>query len=91
MILRAHDIRKSFGEFPALDGVSVEIKEGEFVSIIGPNGAGKTTFINVVTGLLKPTGGTVFFKERDITGLGPLKLSGLGMARSFQLVNIFPE
>ena len=91
VILRAHDIRKSFGEFRALDGVSVEIKEGEFVSIIGPNGAGKTTFINVVTGLLKPSGGKVFFKDRDITGLGPLKLSGLGMARSFQLVNIFPE
>ncbi len=91
MILRAHDIRKSFGEFRALDGVSLEIKEGEFVSIIGPNGAGKTTFINVVTGLLKPSAGMVFFKDRDITGLGPLKLSGLGMARSFQLVNIFPE
>jgi branched-chain amino acid transport system ATP-binding protein len=90
-MLRAQEVRKSFGEFRALDGVSLEIKEGEFVSIIGPNGAGKTTFINVVTGLLPPSGGRVFFREREVTGLGPVRLARLGVARSFQLVHIFPD
>jgi len=90
VILSANDIYKSYGEFSVLAGVSFQIGEGEFVSIIGPNGAGKTTLINVLTGLLKPNKGHVFFKEHDITGIGPARLSRLGMARSFQLVNIFP-
>jgi branched-chain amino acid transport system ATP-binding protein len=91
IILSAHDLRKYYGEFCALDGVSFQINEGEFVSIIGPNGAGKTTLINVLTGLLKPNTGKVFYKDREITGIGPEKLSKLGLARSFQLINIFPN
>ena len=90
MILSANEIFKSYGDFGVLAGVSFQIHEGEFVSIIGPNVAGKTTLINVLTGLLKPNNGKVFFKDHDITGIGPAKLSRLGMARSFQLVNIFP-
>jgi branched-chain amino acid transport system ATP-binding protein len=90
-VLRAKSVRKLYGDFCALDSVSLEIKAGEFVSIIGPNGAGKTTLINVLTGLLRPTAGTVYFKERDIRGVGPVRLARLGMARSFQLVTIFPE
>ena len=90
-MLRVEGVRKLYGDFCALDGVSLEIKAGEFVSIIGPNGAGKTTLINVVTGLLKPTSGMVRFKDRDIRGIGPVRLARLGMARSFQLVTIFPE
>jgi branched-chain amino acid transport system ATP-binding protein len=90
VILAADDIFKSYGDFGVLAGVSFQIREGEFVSIIGPNGAGKTTLINVLTGLLKPNKGRVFFKEHDITGIGPSRLSRMGMARSFQLVNIFP-
>jgi len=90
-ILSASDLRKYYGELCALDGVSFLINEGEFVSIIGPNGAGKTTLINVLTGLLTPNTGKVFFKEKEITGIGPEKLSRLGIARSFQLVNIFPN
>jgi branched-chain amino acid transport system ATP-binding protein len=89
IILSAQDLHKHYGEFCALDGVSFQINEGEFVSIIGPNGAGKTTLINVLTGLLKPNQGKVFFKEMEITGIGPERLSKLGVARSFQLVNIF--
>ena len=69
----------------------LRIGPGEFVSIIGPNGAGKTTLVNVLTGLLKPTSGTIRFKGKDIAGVGPVRLSGVGMARSFQLVNIFPQ
>jgi len=91
MILSARGLRKYYGEFCALDGVSFQIQEGEFVSIIGPNGAGKTTLINVLTGLLRQNAGKVFFKEQEITGIGPEKLSRLGVARSFQLVNIFPN
>jgi len=91
VILSANDLRKYYGEFCALDGVSFKINEGEFVSIIGPNGAGKTTLINVLTGLLTPNTGKVFFKDREITGIGPGRLSRLGVARSFQLVNIFPN
>jgi len=89
-MLQARDIRKFYGDFCALDGVSLGVNAGEFVSIIGPNGAGKTTLLNVLTGLLKPSAGRVYFKERDITGIGPVRLSRLGMARSFQLVSIFP-
>jgi branched-chain amino acid transport system ATP-binding protein len=90
-ILQAVEVRKFYGAFCALDGVSLVIGEGEHVSIIGPNGAGKTTLVNVLTGLLPPSAGTVTFKGHDIARLDPLRLSRLGMARSFQLVNIFPQ
>jgi len=91
MILRAEGVRMFYGDFCALDGVSLAINVGEFVSIIGPNGAGKSTLINVLTGTLRPSAGTVLFKERDISGIGPVRLARLGMARSFQLVQIFPD
>jgi len=91
VILRAEGIRKLYGEFCALDGVSLAIDAGEFVSIIGPNGAGKSTLINVLTGVVRPTAGAVTFKDRDVTGIGPARLARLGMARSFQLVQIFPD
>ena len=91
MILRAEGVTKYYGEFRALHDVTLGVRAGEFVSIIGPNGAGKSTLINVLTGLARPSAGTVRFKERDIGGIGPVKLAKLGMARSFQLVQIFPD
>ena len=91
MILRAERLTKFYGEFRALHDVSLGVAAGEFVSIIGPNGAGKSTLINLLTGLARPSSGTVRFKEQDITGIGPVRLAKLGMARSFQLVQIFPE
>jgi branched-chain amino acid transport system ATP-binding protein len=91
VILEALDIRKFYGEFCALDGVSLAVGEGEFVSIIGPNGAGKSTLINVLTGTTRPSAGTVRFKGREVAGVGPVALARLGMARSFQLIQIFPE
>ena len=91
MILEARDVTKFYGDFCALAGVSLGIDEGECVSIIGPNGAGKSTLINVLTGVLRPTSGRVRFKERDVHGIGPVALTRLGMARSFQLVHIFPD
>ncbi|HEY7042009.1 MAG TPA: ABC transporter ATP-binding protein [Methylomirabilota bacterium] len=90
-LLDARDVRKLYGDFCALDGVSLSIDAGQFVSIIGPNGAGKSTLINVLTGGLAPSGGHVRFKGRDIGGIGPVALTRLGMARSFQLVQIFPD
>ena len=89
-LLQASEVKKFYGVFCALDGVSLSIGEGEHVSIIGPNGAGKTTLVNVLTGLIPPSTGTVSFKGHDVGRTGALRLLRLGMARSFQLVNIFP-
>jgi branched-chain amino acid transport system ATP-binding protein len=91
VILEAREVRKFYGEFCALDGVSLAVGEGEFVSIIGPNGAGKSTLLNVLTGTTRPSAGTVRFKGREVAGIGPVALARLGMARSFQLIQIFPE
>jgi branched-chain amino acid transport system ATP-binding protein len=89
-LIETAGVRKAYGEFVALDGVTLSIGEGELVSIVGPNGAGKTTLVNVLTGLLKPTEGVVRFKGEDIAGIGPVRLARRGMARAFQLVHIFP-
>ena len=91
MILEAVGLRKLYGEFCALDEVSLGVDAGEFVSIVGPNGAGKSTLINILTGLTRPSAGTVRFKGRDVAGAGPARLARLGLARSFQLVQVFPE
>jgi branched-chain amino acid transport system ATP-binding protein len=91
MILEARDLTKLYGPFCALDHVSLAIGEGEFVSIIGPNGAGKSTLINLLTGVSRPSAGRVRFKGHDVTGAGSVRLARLGMARSFQLVQIFPD
>jgi branched-chain amino acid transport system ATP-binding protein len=90
-LLEAQNVQKFYGGFCALDDVSLAINDGEHVSIIGPNGAGKTTLVNVLTGLVRPTAGNVTFKGHNVVNLGPVRLARLGMARSFQLVNIFPE
>ena len=89
-LIETEGVCKSYGDFVALDNVSLSIAEGELVSIVGPNGAGKTTLVNVLTGLLKPSAGVVRFKGADIAGIGPVLLARRGMARAFQLVHIFP-
>ena len=91
MILEAQDVTVFYGDVCALAGVSLAVRDGEFLSIIGPNGAGKSTLINVLTGVLHPTSGDVRFNDRDVRGIGPVALARLGMARSFQLVHIFPD
>ena len=91
MILEARDVTRFYGAYRALDGVSLGVDDGELVSIIGPNGAGKSTLINVLTGVLAPTSGVVRFKGHDIHGIGTAALARLGMARSFQLVHVFPD
>jgi branched-chain amino acid transport system ATP-binding protein len=91
VILQAEGLTKFYGPFRALDGVSLSVGRGEFVSIIGPNGAGKSTLINLLTGVSAPTAGNVRFMGRDVTGVGSVARARLGMARSFQLVQIFPD
>ena len=89
-LIEAVGVRKAYGDFVALDGVTLCVADGETVAIVGPNGAGKTTLVNVLTGLLKPSDGVVRFKGENIAGIGPVKLAQRGMARAFQLVHIFP-
>lgn len=88
-ILSVTAIRKSFGSLHALDGVSLNVKEGSISILIGPNGSGKTTLINVISGLYKPDSGRVFFKGEDTTGFPPYELYGKGLSRTFQIPALF--
>jgi branched-chain amino acid transport system ATP-binding protein len=88
-ILAARDVRKSFGGYRALDGVTLAIQEGTVHAIIGPNGAGKTTFFNVLSGFTTPSSGSVTLRGRDITGFAPHAIARLGLVRSFQINSIF--
>lgn len=90
-IIETRGIGKNFGGFNALRGVSVGIKPGSLTSIIGPNGAGKSTFFNVLSGAFAPSEGQVFFMGRDITGLRPHQFAHIGIAKSFQITNLFPN
>ena len=90
-LLRVNGLTKRFGALTAVNGVSFEVAAGEVVGLIGPNGAGKTTLINLVTGALRPTAGTVAFAGTDITARRPYQIGRLGIARTFQVVRPFPS
>lgn len=90
-ILKIHNLTKRFGGNTAVSGINLEVAPRETLAIIGPNGAGKTTFYNMVSGRMQPTEGSVELNGHDITGLKPHKISRMGVSRSFQLNNIFPE
>jgi branched-chain amino acid transport system ATP-binding protein len=87
--LQADNISVKFGGLVAVDDVSFDIPTGGVVSLIGPNGAGKTTFFNVLTGLYKPTSGTVTFDNKNITSKPPHKIAQAGVARTFQNIRLF--
>ena len=87
--LNADNISVKFGGLVAVDDVSFDIPENSVISLIGPNGAGKTTFFNVLTGLYKPTSGTVTFNGEDITAKPPHKIAQAGVARTFQNIRLF--
>ena len=87
--LNANNISVKFGGLVAVDDVSFDIPENSVISLIGPNGAGKTTFFNVLTGLYKPTSGTVTFDGKDITAKPPHKIAQAGVARTFQNIRLF--
>jgi branched-chain amino acid transport system ATP-binding protein len=90
-ILETKDLTINFGGHTAVDHVSLSIKEKELKSIIGPNGAGKTTVFNLISGQLKPSAGQVYFKGKEIEKLPPHKRTKLGIGRSFQITNVFPN
>jgi branched-chain amino acid transport system ATP-binding protein len=88
-VLEAKSVSVAFGGLLAVNSVDFTIPEHSVVSLIGPNGAGKTTFFNVLTGLYKPSAGTIDFLGRDITDLPPHKIASIGIARTFQNIRLF--
>jgi len=88
-ILELQRIYKDFDGLEVLNGIDLEVYEGERHAIIGPNGAGKSTLFNLITGKYRPSKGKIFFKYQDITGHNPFRLNRMGMARSFQIVSLF--
>ena len=90
-LLESRGLTKAFGGLTAVNRVDFQVHKGELRSVIGPNGAGKTTFFNLLTGVLPPSGGHILFKGEDITGLPAHAVSRLGIARSYQVTNIFGD
>ncbi len=90
-VLEARNLTRYFGGLAAVQGVSLEVRMGEIHAVIGPNGAGKSTLINMLSGDLSPTSGTVVLKGRDIGGLALHEVSRLGVGRSYQKTNVFLE
>ena len=85
------NVTKTFGNLVAVSDVSFKVEIGELRAVIGPNGAGKTTFFNLISGFFPPTRGRVLFDGRDVTALPAHARVKLGMARTFQITEIFPE
>jgi branched-chain amino acid transport system ATP-binding protein len=90
-MLSARGLAIRFGGVVAAEDVSLDVHEGDTLAIIGPNGAGKTTFLNICTGYLKPQAGAVTFRDRDILGQSPRAITRLGIARAFQIPQLFAE
>jgi branched-chain amino acid transport system ATP-binding protein len=88
-IFAASDIAIRFGGIRAVDAVSFEVEQGEVFSIIGPNGAGKTTIFNLISRIYQPTNGKLFFQDQDITEIPAYRVAGLGIARTFQNIELF--
>ena len=89
VVLEARGLNKSFGAVSAAADINVAVERDSVVGLIGSNGAGKTTFINLVTGYLKPSSGSIVFGSRDITRLAPRQITRLGICRSFQIPQLF--
>jgi len=90
-LLQVRGVSRQFGNLIAVNNVSMTVEPGELRAIIGPNGAGKTTFFNLITGFFKPTAGRIVFDGRDVTDLLPARRVWCGMARTFQVTEVFPE
>jgi branched-chain amino acid transport system ATP-binding protein len=88
-MLRVEDLHKSFDEFKAVNGAHLTVEKGQLVAVIGPNGAGKTTLFNLITGQLKPDNGEILLNDEDIGKLPPHVICRKGIARSFQIANVF--
>ncbi len=90
-LLQVRGVSKHFGNLIAVNNISMTVEPGELRAIIGPNGAGKTTFFNLITGLFHPTAGRIIFDGQDVTELLPARRVWCGMARTFQITEVFPE
>jgi branched-chain amino acid transport system ATP-binding protein len=90
-LLQVKNVSRHFGSLVAVEGVSMTVEPGELRAVIGPNGAGKTTFFNLISGLFPPTAGQILFDNRDVTRFTPVQRVGMGMVRTFQITEIFPE
>ena len=90
-ILSVRDLEKTFGSVVAARSITLDIPPRQIVGMIGANGAGKTTFINMITGHLRPSKGSIRFEDRDITGYASRQITRLGISRSFQVAQIFPS
>ena len=90
-LLETKGLVKQFGEFRAVDGVDFRVQEGEVLALIGSNGAGKTTLVNLISGLLRADAGQIVFRGADVTGQSVHERIAAGIARSFQLVNLFDQ
>lgn len=91
IILETRGLTKAFKGFVAVNGVDLKVRRGTIHALIGPNGAGKTTCFNLLTHFLAPTAGSIHYKGRDITRLGPAQIAHLGLVRSFQISAVFPK
>jgi branched-chain amino acid transport system permease protein len=89
MSLRIDGLKKHFGGLVAVKGATFEARRGEILGLVGPNGAGKTTIFNMISGLLQPTEGRVFYEDRELTGLPMHRIARLGIGRTFQHTRIF--
>jgi branched-chain amino acid transport system ATP-binding protein len=90
-LLEVRNVSKAFGSLVAVNDVSLLVPAGELHAVIGPNGAGKTTFFNLISGFFPPSSGRIVFEGRDVTALAPHRRVRIGMARTFQITEIFPE
>jgi branched-chain amino acid transport system ATP-binding protein len=90
-MLRVEDLHKSFDDFKAVNAAHLAVEKGQLVAVIGPNGAGKTTLFNLITGQLRPNKGKILLNEEDISKLPPHMICRKGIARSFQIANVFPR
>lgn len=88
-ILQIRDLTKQFGGLTAVDAVSFGVPEGGIVGLIGPNGAGKTTIFNLITGIYKPTSGSIEYRGKSIVGLQPFRIADMGITRTFQNIRLF--
>ena len=90
-LLRVVGVTKRFGGLTAVDGVTFDVTPQEIVALIGPNGAGKTTLFSLISGFQPVDGGSVAFEGQDVTGFAPARMARLGLARSFQIVQVFAD
>jgi branched-chain amino acid transport system ATP-binding protein len=91
ILLRTEKLSRAYGSLIAVDRVDMVVRKGELRSIIGPNGAGKTTFFRLISGEVMPTAGRIWFRDREVTGLPQHVVARLGIAKSYQITNVFPH